>query len=258
MNRIKDFFGASRTRMTLGALGLLVVGAILGGVVATAIPALAASHNNDATNNTLVANAGTTGSGVNGYCTLYEQTLANNLGVSVSKLESANVSAIDTVIDQLVKDGKLTSDKAASLKQMVAANGSNVCSHVAQFINMYHGRHGAFGQYGAELKQIRQDVQAAVAAKLGYANAAALRSALTSTDIVSLAKSKGVSQATLNATIRATVKSDLDKLVSNKTITSAQEAQALALVDQALSAGKYGLFGLGHGNEHPQFGAPGV
>src|SRR6185437_9233676 len=160
MNRIKDFLGASRTRMMLGAVGLIVIGAILGGVITTAIPALAAGHNNDATNGTLVPNASTTGTNANAYCTLYEQTLAHNLGVDVSKLESANVASINTVIDQLVKDGKLTATKAASIKQMVAANGSNVCSHIAQFIGKHKGPHGgAFGQYGAELKQARLDVQ---------------------------------------------------------------------------------------------------
>lgn len=231
--------------MTLGAAGLLVLGGILGALAVTAIPALAAGRG-DAANTTLVGD--TTNPSASGYCALYEQTLAAKLGVSVSTLESDNIAAIDAVINQAVKDGKITQAQATQIEQNVAANGTNVCSHIGAFLGKHH-RGGRFGVFGAALSQVRADVQAAVAKKLGYADAAHLHSALMGTDIVSLAKSKGVDQATLNATIKAAVQSDLNSLVSKGTITSAQETQALTMVTNLLNAGRYGVFGLGGG--HP-------
>jgi hypothetical protein len=242
MDAIKGFFASTRTRLVLGATGMLVIGAVLGALAVTALPALAAGHGGPTANTTLVG--GSTSPSASSYCTLYEQTLASKLGVSVSTLESANVAALDAVINQAVKDGKLTQSRATTIESKIAANGTNVCSHIGMFLGRHPG--GRFGAYGPALMRVRQDVQTAVAHKLGYADAAALHTALASTDIVTLAKSKGVSQATLNATITATVQSDLATLVKNKTITSAQETRALTMVSHLLSAGKYGVFGLGH------------
>jgi len=207
----------------------------------TALPALAANHGGNAVNTTLTN--GATSPSASSYCTLYEQTLANKLGVKVSTLESDNVAAIDAVIAQAVKDGKLTQTQATAIENKVAANGTNVCSHIGAFLGRHPG--GRFGKFGAALGQVRQDVQTAVAQKLGYSDAAALHTALASTTIVALAKTNGVSQATLNATITSAVQSDLATLVKSNTITSAQEAQALTMVSHLLSAGKYGIFGLG-------------
>ncbi len=240
MNAIKSFFAATRTRVVLGATGLLVLGAVLGALAVTALPALAA-HGGDATNTTLTN--GATSPAANSYCTLYEQTLASKLSVTVSTLESDNVAAIDAAINQAVKDGKLTQARATAIENKVAANGANVCSHIGMFLGHHHG--GRFGKFGAALGQVRHDVQTAVAHKLGYTDAAALHTALADTTIVALAQTKGVSQATLNATITAAVQSDLATLVKNTTITSAQETQALTMVNRLLAAGKYGAFGLG-------------
>lgn len=242
---MNDFFRSTRVRIVAGALALLVGGGVLGAVLATAIPAAAAGH----TANTTFSPSATTPT--NGqYCTLYEQTLAQKLGVSVSTLESDNVAAIQAVIAQMVKDGKLTQTQADQITTQLTANGMNVCSHIGQFLGK--GRHGGsgggFGAFGPELKQIRTDVQTAVAKQLGYSNAAALDTALANTDIVSLAKTKNVSQTQLNSTITTTVKTDLDAAVKASTITSAQETQVLTMLQSQLTAGHYNLFfGHGHG-----------
>jgi uncharacterized protein YidB (DUF937 family) len=243
MQTVKRFFASTRTRIVAGAVGLLVLGGILGALAVTAIPALAANHGDDAANTTLTGN--TTNPSAAGYCALYEQTLASKLGVNVSTLESDNIAAIDAVINQAVKDGKLSQTRATQIEQKVAANGTNVCSHIGVFLGKHHA--GRFGAFSAALHQVRTDVQTAVAKKLGYADAAHLQSALAGTNIVSLAKSKGIDQATLNATIKSTVQADLNTLVSKGTITSAQETKALTMLTNLLNAGRYGLFGLGSG-----------
>jgi hypothetical protein len=242
---MNKFFQSTRTRIVAGSLALLLGGGILGAVLATAIPAAAAGHSANTTLNP-AATAPATGQ----YCTLYEQTLAQKLGVSVSTLESDNVAALKTVIAQMVKDGKLTQTQADTITQQIDANGTNICSHLGQF--MGKGGKGGFGAFGAQLKQVRTDVQTAVAKQLGYSDAAALDSALTSNkgDIVALAKTKNVTQAQLNTTITNTVKGDLDKLVTAGTLTSAQETQALSLVQTQVNAGHYALFFGGHPGAH--------
>jgi hypothetical protein len=242
MEAVKRFFASTRTRIVAGSVGLLVLGGILGALAVTAIPALAAGHG-DVANTTLSGD--TTSPSAGSYCTLYEQTLAAKLGVSVSTLESDNVAAIDAVINQAVKDGKLTQARATQIEAKVAANGTNVCSHIGAFMGKHRG--GKFGAFSAALRQVRTDVQAAVAKELGYADAAHLQAALTGTDIVSLAKTKNVTQAALNATIKSAVQTDLNTLVSKGTITSAQETQALTMITNMLNAGRYGIFGLASG-----------
>jgi hypothetical protein len=245
---MNTLFQSTRIRLVAGALALLLGGGVLGAVLATAIPAAAAGHG---ANTTLRADATAPATGQ--YCTLYEQTLAQKLGVSVSTLESDNVDALKTVIAQMVKDGKLTQAQADKVNQQIAANGTNICSHLPKFGGK--GGAGNLGAFGAQLKQVRTDVQTAVAKQLGYSDAAALETALQSNkgDIVALAKTKNVSQAQLNTTITNTVKGDLDKLVTAGTLTSAQETQALTMVQSQLNAGRYGLFFGGHGGfgHHP-------
>jgi uncharacterized protein YidB (DUF937 family) len=247
---IRNWFRSTRVRVVAGALALLIVGGVLGFVVSVAMPAFAAARNGN------VAVATTPTTTANAYCTLYEQTLAKELGVSVSTLESDNINAIKAVIDQAVKDGKITQAQATTIENKLTADGTNVCSHIGGILG---GHKGGFGHAGAAfgaLGQIRTAIQTAVATKLGYANAAALQTALANTDIVSLAKTKGVSQATLNATISGAVKTQLDTLVKNGTITSQMETNLISMVTSALNAGQYGIFGLGKADGHFGFGPP--
>lgn len=244
MNNLRTLFASTRIKVVAGAMALLVVGVVLGAVITAAIPALAAGH---ASNTGATTTPSTTT--VNQYCTLYEQTLASNLGVSVSKLESANVASLETVLAQLVKDGKITQAQADAAKAMITANGTNVCSHIDALKALAGAHRGmgpggaGFSKFGPALKGVREAVQSAVAAKLGL-SVTQMQTDLATTDIVTLAKSKGVDQATLNATITATVKTQLDSLVKAGTVTSAMETQGLAMLAQQLAAGHYGLFGL--------------
>ncbi|MBA3825944.1 MAG: hypothetical protein H0X24_18845 [Ktedonobacterales bacterium] len=245
---MNTLFRSTRARIVAGAMALLLGGGILGAVLATAIPAAAAGH----TANTTL-NPGATTPATNQYCTLYEQTLAQKLGISVSALESDNVAALKTVIAQMVKDGKLTQTQADAITKQLDANGTNICNHLGQLKGM--GGHGNIGAFGAQLKQVRTDVQTAVAKQLGYTDAAALETALDSNngDIVALAKTKNITQAQVNTTISATVKTDLDALVKAGTLTSTQETQAQTMVQSQIAAGHYALFfgGRGHHGFHP-------
>ncbi len=238
MTKIRTLFASTRVRVIAGALALLAVGGVFGAVLATALPAHASAN---ATNGANTTTPGTPTTGV--YCQLYEQTLATNLGVSANKLESANISSIDTVIDQMVKDGKLTQTQATQIKTKVAANGTNVCAHLPGLLHNLKG-HGRGGALGGALMTLRTAVQQAVATELNLTTTQ-LQSDLQTTDIVSLAKTKNITQAALNTTITNTVKAQLDGLVKAGTVTSATETRALSMLSAQLTAGHYGLFGLG-------------
>lgn len=240
MNQIRELFGATRARRIVGALGLLLVGGVLGAAVVIAGPVFAANQSND-------THTQTTATGVAKYCQIYEQTLESKLNVSQQQLESANQAAINAALAQAVKDGTITQTDATKIQQKVAANGTNVCANLARFAGGHRGGPGgAVGrEYGPALMQARQAVLNAVAAKLSLAPDTLQADITNGQSIVTLASQHGVSQSTLNATILAAVKTQADAAVKAGQITSDQESQALSFITAQINAGHYGIVGLG-------------
>jgi polyhydroxyalkanoate synthesis regulator phasin len=84
----------------------------------------------------------------NPYCEQYLQDLANRLHVSVTTLEQDKQSARDDVLNQMVKDGKLTQSQATALKQKLQShlactgNGNAWLAHFVarQFLSKYHSQ----------------------------------------------------------------------------------------------------------------------
>ena len=246
MNNLRTWLASTRVRIVAGALALLVVGGVMGAVISSVGAAHAAGNATNGANGTTAKNPA---HNMAAYCQQYEAALASNLGVPTSKLESANVAALEAVIAQMVKDGKITQAQADQATAMVTANGTNICSHIdkmfGQFGKHRGHEHGGFGAFGPAIKNIRAAVQQAVATELQM-TVAQLHSDLATTDIVALAKTKGVTQTALNTTITNTVKSQLDTLVKAGTVPATMETQALSRLAQQLTNGHYGLFGLGH------------
>ena len=245
MNNLRTWMASTRVRIVAGALALLVVGGVMGAVISTVGAAHAAG---DASNGANATTPTGPASNMAAYCQQYEATLASNLGVSTGKLESSNVAALETVLAQMVKDGKITQAQADQAKTMLTANGTNICSHIGGLMGKFGGHRGGgpgrFGAFGPAIKTVRTAVQQAVATELNL-TVTQLQSDLATTDIVALAKTKGVTQTALNTTITNTVKSQLDGLVKAGTVNSTMETQALTMLAQQLTAGHYGLFGLG-------------
>ncbi|GAC1447364.1 MAG: hypothetical protein PVSMB4_02600 [Ktedonobacterales bacterium] len=237
MNRIRGVFGTSRVRRIAGALGLLLVGGVLGAAVVVAGPVFAANQSSG-------ARTSVTATGPAKYCQIYEQTLESKLNVSQQQLESANQAAINAALAQAVKDGKITQNQANMIQQKVAAHGTNVCANLARLAGGHRGDHGS-RDFGPALKQARQAVVNAVATKLNLAPDT-LRADITGgQSIVTLAGQHGVNQSTLNATILAAVKTQADAAVKNGQLTSEQESQALTFITAQINAGHYGIVGLG-------------
>src|SRR6266487_3414133 len=59
----------------------------------------------------------------NPYCQEYLQDLAQRLNVSVSTLQQDKLASTEDVLNQLVKDGKLTQSQADAIKQRLTPNG---------------------------------------------------------------------------------------------------------------------------------------
>src|SRR5712692_3258296 len=76
-------------------------------------------------------------------CQQYMQALAQHLGVSVDKLTQAGKDAAKDMVDQAVKDGRLTADQATAAKQRIdQAQGSCGFGGFG-----FHG-FGGFGGFG--------------------------------------------------------------------------------------------------------------
>ncbi|MGH2487434.1 MAG: hypothetical protein ACRDHE_15625 [Ktedonobacterales bacterium] len=211
-----------RKRIVLTAAigGVFVVGLLGGMIVSGGLPVFASSN-------------ATQSSPTTGYCQQYEQALAQQLGVSTSQLSQANQSAIQTVITQLAKDGKITAAQQAKLEQRVKQFEAHPCASLL-------GRHGNH-KLGKALGKARLNVATAVAGKLGV-SVDTLKSDLKSGQTLQqIAAARNVSTSDLNTAYLTAVKAQLDQAVANKTLTSTQENTLYTRIQQAVQKGHYPL-----------------
>jgi len=105
---MKDFL--RRRKVMLAGIGGAVLMLLLVAVALIASPIGAFAASSPATTTNPTNNAQT--KKVNPYCTLYQQSLATKLNVSVTTLTQDRKDALDAVIAQKVKDGKLKQAQA--------------------------------------------------------------------------------------------------------------------------------------------------
>jgi hypothetical protein len=221
-----------RNRMIMGVAGagLILVGILAGFIIGGSIPAFA-SRDSAAT-----VSQSTPGDATR-YCQLYEQTLAMHLGVSESKLESANSAALQTVIKQMAKDGTITSQQESKFLQKVQDYGSQPCSHLNQF------GHWAGGNYHQMLAQARQSIMVPVAASLGISTSTLESDLKAGQTIPEIAKARNVPLSAVNSAYLGEVKSLLTQAVSKNEITQDQATTVYSHVAAAVDAGHYPLLG---------------
>lgn len=212
-----------RKRVILAAAigGVFVVGLLGGMIVSGGLPVFASSN-------------GSQSSATSGYCQLYEQTLAQQLGVSVSQLSSANQTALQTVITQMAKDGKITAAQQAKLEQRVTQLEAHPCARLL-------GGHGKHALGGKALRSARQAVASAVATKLNLSVDTLKADLKGGQTLQQIAAAQNVSTSDLNATYLGAIKTQLDQAVANKTITGDQENMLYNRIQQAVQNGHYPL-----------------
>jgi hypothetical protein len=206
-------------RTSLLAVGLLVGGLILGSLLGVA-PARAS-----AARHAVAPPPSTAGA----YCRSYEQTLASNLHISLSALQSANRSALKTTIERAYNDRQLTKTQENNLLNKVA-QAKDPCAVVDQAVAI-HDR----------LMAARTAVASAVAAKLQLEPSTLKADLASGQTLAQIAASKGVSIHDVNATYLNAVQVQLNSAEQQGVLTHEQATKIMADVQRAAAQGRYPL-----------------
>ncbi len=192
----------SRKILMIGGISALVLLSILFGAF-FAGPLLASANGSSTANATATTNP---------YCEQYLQDLAHRLNVPVSTLQQDTLAAREDVINQMVKDGKLTQSQAATLKQRLASH--KACSGKGS-----QDAHFILGQF---LKKYRSDIANEIAQGLHLSTnqlKADLKSGKSLSDV---AATQHVSAAQLHTLVTNAIQDALHKAVSAGDLTSEQ------------------------------------
>lgn len=225
----------TKKQMLLGLAGggLLLVGVLAGMIFGDNLRALAAGNTSNAGNATAQATPGDRA----GYCQLYIQTLASDLGVTPDKLKSANQDAAQKVINQLAKDGKITADQKNRLTQALQKHADNPCA----FVNFAAARKGAADGLKQALGPARSAVESAVAGALKISTTTLESDLAAGQTIPQIATAQKVNLSDVNTAYLNAIKSQLTSAVSANTITQAQSDAIYSRVQQAVQGGHYPL-----------------
>lgn len=171
----------------------------------------------------------------------YRQLLAAQLGISVDKLQSAETTARNQLADELAAKGAITTEQAAKIKSAPAGS-------FGLGLGLGHLRAKA----GA---MIRTDVIAVVASTAHISTDQVKTELQGGKTLAQIGSDHGVPRDTMENAIIAAWKADLQKAVTNNSITQAQ-ADTIAYglsqhVDRILDGMKFG-------RGHRGFGGPGM
>jgi hypothetical protein len=220
-----------RITKTLGFAGALIVAALVGGTLI----------------NTTVATDETTDTTDMAYCDVFRDALASELGVTADELTAAGKGAANAAIDAAVAAGDLDEDRAATLRERIAAYDGDGCGFL--------GRAGAFGR-GFGLGMERGVARGFLGGNVFEAAADAL--SMTSDELITevhdagsleaLAKTQGVAYDEVKASILAAIQADLDAAVDEEMSQERADAVIERLSSWLDDGGEVGELGLGRGD----------
>lgn len=154
-------------------------------------------------------------------CEAYEQALAHQLGIDVSKLQQAQKDAAKTVVDQALHDGQLTQAQADKLKQKIDAANFEHCPHF---------------DHAAAKGQVERAVLTTAFAAAAHAlnmTPQQLKDALKSgQSIADIAKSKNVDLQTVKTAVINAENAQIDQAVKDGKITQAQADQLKTMIQK--------------------------
>ena len=186
------------------------------------------------------------------YWTVFLGAFAKNFGVDPAKLDSAFVAAINSTVDQAVKDGKLTQAQGDAIKSRYSSGLSGMTNGFPIF-----GFGGGFGRMGMRGQQLI--TTADIASALGMSETDLNTALQSGKSIADIAKAQNKDLATVKGTLLADAKTKLDSEVANKTLTQAQADQLYQNLTNSIDAtlnnanprqgsfgpGGPGMFGMG-------------
>ena len=152
-------------------------------------------------------------SATNPYCEQYLQDLANRLHVSVTTLQQDKQSARVDVLNQMVKDGKLTQAQATAIEQRMQSHqactgkGNGKVAHLVanQFLSKYRGQ-----------------IENSVAAGLHLTSAQLTAKLQAGQSLSQIATAQKVSSAQLHTIVTSAIQSALNTAVSKGDLTQAE------------------------------------
>jgi hypothetical protein len=202
---MKNFIQRKKVMLAALAGALLMLILIVITLIASPLGVFAAST---------AKSTATTNSKTNPSCTLYQQTLAKELNVSVDTVRQDNKNALITVIQQKVKDGKLTQAQATKLEQRIDKSQGNLCNFNKKNTNRQL------------LNKYRMDIITEVAQKLQIQPAQLTAQIKAGKSLHEIASAKNVSDSQLQSYITTAIKDTLQKAVAAGDITQ-QRANAI-------------------------------
>jgi ribosomal protein S20 len=213
----------SRYRL-LGFSGALVLAAVVGGTVISAVSA--APDSRAAAVGDPLAAATAAPASVETACATFRAALAKALGVSEDALAAATQQALGATVDQAVSDGKLTAAAAARLKTRMAASPPDGCQRLAARLDKARGALG-----------VVRDAVTAAADALGMPPADLRAKLRSGASLASIATDKGVELSAVTGAVLTAVKGDLDAAVAAGTIPQARADRIIARLTARLGAG---------------------
>jgi hypothetical protein len=154
-------------------------------------------------------------------CTTITNRLASNLGIDVGKLEAAEKTTLNQTIDARLAANTITPQQAQAAHDKVNAS-ADVCT-------LKIGAKGAAGKHARGT--LRKDELHAAAQQLGITEQQLTQDLKGGKSLADEAAAHNVKTDDLKTTLRAALKTDLDKAVAAKRIDQAKEDKALAAFD---------------------------
>ena len=226
-----------RLTKTLGFAGALIVAALAGG---TLINSTSATDEEIDTTDTA-------------YCDVFRDAFASELGVTTDELTAAGKAAANAAIDAAVAAGDLDDDRAATLRERIAAYDGDGCGLM--------GRAGAFGRgFGIGMERgiargfLGANVFEAAADAIGLPSDDLIAEVHDAGSLESLAEAQDVSYDDVKAAILAAVQADLDAGVDEGMSQDRADAVIERLSTWLDDGGEVGALRPGRGHHGPMRG----
>jgi len=207
----------------LGFAGALVLAALVGGTIMSAVAAAPTPSGGPAIGAPVAA---PTAAAAGEYCAAFRAAFAANLGVSEADVTAAAQKAAASTIDKAVTDGALGAAAADRLKARLEGAAGGACGVLDRRI-------------GKAALKLGHDAMTAAAEALGLTRAE-LRAQLREADgsLQAVATAKGVDYATVSAAVLTAVKADLDAAVKAGTLAQARADRVLKRLTANLAEGR--------------------